>query len=237
MNVRRHRMSITLVAAVLVFGCQSIATAGSHTWDVREVFSNACGTIQFIELTECCGGDIEFGVGRHKIISQALMNEFQIPSNLTEPTANHSLLFATPGFAALPGAPTPDYLFDPGDVPFVSTAADTLEYTVYDTFTFAGGELPIDGVNSIHITNHTTDAWVTGVNSPTNFAGDTGSIDLSCAVLGDVDGSGAVDGADVEAFVRVKLGAPNVGDKPFCADYGTCTLAGDIQAFVTDLLG
>ncbi|MFP6607219.1 MAG: hypothetical protein VCC19_11635, partial [Myxococcota bacterium] len=39
------------------------ALAGIHTWDVNEVFSNADGTIQFVELWEAAGGAGEVNVG------------------------------------------------------------------------------------------------------------------------------------------------------------------------------
>jgi len=58
----------------------------------------------------------------------------------------------------------------------------------------------------------------------------------SCALLGDVDGSGLVNGLDVGGFVRVKLGAPLPGDNSACAAYGG-TLEDDIADFVADLLG
>jgi formylglycine-generating enzyme required for sulfatase activity len=59
----------------------------------------------------------------------------------------------------------------------------------------------------------------------------------ACALLGDVDDSGTVNGADIAGFIRVKLDTPAPGDVETCADYGTGTLEGDIAAFVADLLG
>ena len=45
------------------------ALAGIHTWDVNEVFSNAAGTIQFVELWEAAGGATEVNVGNGSISS------------------------------------------------------------------------------------------------------------------------------------------------------------------------
>ena len=45
------------------------AFAGAHTWDVNEVFSNADGTIQFIELREANGTAGETGVGNGTVTS------------------------------------------------------------------------------------------------------------------------------------------------------------------------
>lgn len=59
----------------------------------------------------------------------------------------------------------------------------------------------------------------------------------ACTLLGDVDGNGLVDGDDIGAYLRAKLGQdPLPGDQPRCADYGTGTLEGDTALFVADLL-
>ncbi len=58
-----------------------------------------------------------------------------------------------------------------------------------------------------------------------------------CSLLGDVNVDGTVDGDDIPGFVRAKLGQPaEPGENQACADYGTGTLAGDIDAFIADLL-
>lgn len=58
-----------------------------------------------------------------------------------------------------------------------------------------------------------------------------------CALNGDVNGDGSVDGDDVPGFVRARLGQdPFGGENQTCADYGTGTLAGDLQLFIADLL-
>ncbi len=58
-----------------------------------------------------------------------------------------------------------------------------------------------------------------------------------CAVAGDLNGDGFVQGDDVAGYVRAKLGqAPAPGENSACADYGTGTLAGDTALFITDLL-
>ena len=45
------RMAIGALAGAACLGLAGTpAMAGSHTWDIGEIFSNADGTIQFIEL-------------------------------------------------------------------------------------------------------------------------------------------------------------------------------------------
>ncbi len=58
-----------------------------------------------------------------------------------------------------------------------------------------------------------------------------------CALAGDVNQDGLVNGADIAGFVRAKLGeAPLPGELPACADFGTGTLDGDVAAFIAALL-
>lgn len=151
----------------------SVPAFGSHTWDVAEVFSNADGSIQFIELKETGGGAGETGLPGHTLTSST--RTWTIPGGpLTPPTSSKSYLIATPGFAALPGAPTPDAIIPAGLVPFFSTAGDTITYVPWDAWTF--GTVPTDGANSLK-----RDGLVTG-NNPTNYAGVTGHVKVGINV-------------------------------------------------------
>ena len=159
-----------LLASALLAPLGSPLFAGAHTWDVNEIFSNADGTIQFIELQEANGTAGETGVGNGFVTSNT--RSFDIPANVVAPTTFKFLLFATPAFAALAGAPTPDHIFPAGSVPFFNINGDTIRYTPYDTRTFGVGVLPTDGVRSIN------KLLVSQVNSPTNYAGQTGSVNV-----------------------------------------------------------
>ncbi len=60
---------------------------------------------------------------------------------------------------------------------------------------------------------------------------------VPCALAGDIDSDGLVNGGDIAGYTRAKLGQPPApGEHPECADYGTGTLDGDTLLFVTDLL-
>lgn len=229
-NHRIIRAFIPAVAACLV--CAGFALAGAHTWRVNELFSNSSGTIQFVELKESGGGNGEIGVNGHSVTSTT--RNYVIPGPSLPPvTGNRTLLFATPAAAALSGFPTPDYVFPSNFVPFITTTGDTIQYFGFSSETFGAGQLPTDGVHSL-----TTYLGSRSINcaSPTNFNGVTGSINLGCTLLGDVDNSGSRDGNDIAAFVRAVLGTPQLTDSPTCAEYCTGTLAGNIAAFVNDLL-
>jgi hypothetical protein len=183
----RHPRSILLnVLLLLAFPAQG-AFAAFHLWDITEVYSNADGSVQFIEFfTTTNSQDELFG---HDVTTNA--NTFTIPHDLgtADPignpngggdnaTANRFFLIATPGFAAIPGAPEPDYVLA-GPL-FFSTGGDTITLVGADSLAFAGGELPLDGVQSLNESFGGLNR-LAAVNSPTNFAGDTGSIDLSAS--------------------------------------------------------
>jgi hypothetical protein len=162
------------------------AVAGEHTWRISEVFSNADGSIQFIEMKESAGTSGETGIQGNTITSATNARTFTIPSPaLTGPTTNKYVLFATPGFAALPGAPTPNYtLPDVGMVVgnFLSISGDTIKFNPHDSPGLVFGvanPLPTDGINSRHRTVFTGSTSVVGPNSPTNYAGQTGSVNLA----------------------------------------------------------
>ena len=155
----------------------SNAWASAHTYDVNEVFSNKDGTIQFVELLEVAGAN-----GQNFFTNRALRSNgsiLPITTNLPNSlTANTNVLFATASFAALTGAPTPDYTMPDG---FINVLADTIKFcpnvacTVpFDSFTFAF--LSTDGITSLERDGTNI---VAAINSPTNFAGDSGSVDVS----------------------------------------------------------
>jgi hypothetical protein len=155
--------------------------AGAHTWDVWEVFSNADGTIQFVELREANGTNFETGIGGHAILASPSGNTFTIPGNVVSPTANKSYLIATPGFAALPGAPTPNAIENTG---FLFALTDTsVQYNPYDTATWTAGSLPTNGIQSLQRSGP-GQPLVAGTNSPTNYAGQTGSVNAAPAIPG-----------------------------------------------------
>ena len=160
----------TALATGITFLLTGIASAGIHTWDVNEVFSNSDGTIQFVELWESAGGADETGVGNGTITSAA--NSFAFGQGaVTGSTANKFYLLATQGFADLPGAPTPDAIIPVGSVPFFNQAGGTVAFLSFDSWAF--GSVPTNGTDSLdRITG-------VGANSPTNYAGQTASVNAA----------------------------------------------------------
>ena len=234
MDTRKQNSRHLALAACTLLVTAALALAGGHTWKVNELFSDSTGTIQYVGLRECCGGNGETGVPGHSILSVARNYAITGPS-LPPTTGFKTLLFATPAFAALSGVPAPDYIFPAGMVPFIATGGDTIQYFPGNSVTFGAGALPTDGVHALN-TPFGGSQNVT-CNSPKNFAGATATINLGCTtVMGDVDNNGARNTQDIAAFVRVVTGFPLGGDNPACAEYCTGSLDGNILAFVNDLL-
>ena len=147
------------------------ARADFHLWQINEVYSNHSGTVQFIELSTTVGG--QEVLLNHTITctraatstQSAVTRTFTFPSNLAAGTANKKFLIATSGFAAL-GIVTPDYIMPEG---FLFTGKATLNFGE-SASVLAYAALPTDGTQSINASG------VAGVNSPTNYAGVTGTI-------------------------------------------------------------
>jgi len=188
-----NRIVLSIIAASATAAVTTSAPAGSHLWDVVEAFSNADGTVQFVEMQETAGASNEVGLFNKWLKSASTGNQHTFTMNLTPPTTLKSLLFGTTAFAALPGAPTPDFIVPDS---FFSIGQDTLEY-----WNYAGAEmqvpflaLPTDGVNSLDRDG------TTGVNTPKNYAGDEGSVIAACAPQ-DLNNNGAVDFGDILAII------------------------------------
>lgn len=201
------RLERAVVAGAILVSALSFrgVNAASHLWRITEVFSNSDGTVQFVELHEILGSQSEFFITHCWFESIATGNVFRFPRDLTEPTGNRYLLLGTQGFADLPAAPAPDFIIPDG---FFAVDGDTLWYGPaqnYDNFVFDPGDLPMDGVNSIQVTRYAPntvarDDFKIDVNSPTNFAGETGSIELrppeATFVRGDCNDDGTINISD-----------------------------------------
>ncbi|MGH9751013.1 MAG: hypothetical protein ACRD6R_13975 [Candidatus Polarisedimenticolia bacterium] len=187
MRPRSLSMKAAIVCGVLL-GSALPAAAGVHLWRVKEIFSNADGTVQFIEIATCCGSTGENFLAGHVVRSTATGRSFTFPANVVGSTLNKHVLLATSAFDALPGGPAPDHIIADG---FIATTGDTITFSVYDTLIFPAGRLPIDGTGSLNKDpNDAGDTTFVAVNSPTNFAGATGSVNAVSGPPGVPDGTG-----------------------------------------------
>jgi hypothetical protein len=181
-----------LAAAAIVALAPTVAQANFHLWQVKEVFSNHDGSVQFIELFNSFSNEQFISGHAVRANSDGAIKNYPFTGNLTVPaggtTAGKHMLLATPGFAALAGGVTPNFtLPDPAvNGPFFDPNATSITITFdgsSDSFAFAGATLPTDGINSLTDANafgspnNPTNIGAT-MNSPTNFAGAVGSVDV-----------------------------------------------------------
>ena len=155
------------ISSALVLFAASIANAGIHTWDVREVYSNADGSIQYIELFDAGAGGLEVGVGNGSLTSASQSHSWTNGA-VAAPTNGKSYLIASASFAALPGAPTPDVIIPANKVPFFNRNGDTVGFAGVDSWAF--GAVPTNGTDSL---NRITGV---GANTPRNYAGVQGNV-------------------------------------------------------------
>jgi len=177
--MRRNKGITSIVIGLLVLAVVGgEATAGGHTWRIKEIFSNADGTVQFIEVWESLGGAGEVATQGHSLVSGT--NSVPVNGPVASPTSFRRLLFGTLDFQALPGAPAVDQTIVSN---FFNQNGDTITYTGLDAQSFGPGVLPTDGLNSLNRDG------TTGLNSPENYAQQVGSVDASPQPAGVPDGT------------------------------------------------
>lgn len=154
---------LLFAAALLAAGIP--ASASFHLFSMNELYSNADGSVQFLELTALAPGQ-QFVSGHTLTVAQgSVVHRFTIPNNLPGDTSGHVMLFGTQGFAQL-GAVTPDFVVPDG---FFFTNGATVTYAEgADVWSYSS--LPTDG--SLALNRNGT----TGVNLARDFAGQTATI-------------------------------------------------------------
>jgi len=165
------RNRFVALAALVGLAFATPALAGHHLWTTSEIFSDATGSIQYIELF--CPAAGEPNLGAFGMTASA--HSFSFVTNLSSSaTANTWVLIATSAYAATPGAVTPDYTLPTIPGGFFNPAGGTMVYAGLDTWNY--GAVPTDGLHAL-ARNGTTP-----VNTPTNFAGTTHTINVGTAL-------------------------------------------------------
>jgi hypothetical protein len=163
----RHRFLFSAALGGLL--AATAAEAGHHSWDITELFSNSSGSVQYVELF--CPANGESGLGPFTLTTGT--NTLNFVTNLpSATTANTWVLCATAGFNSLPGGIVPDYIVPAN---FFPTGGGTINYAGgADIWNYTA--VPTDGVlaRQRNGTNAT--------NSPRNFAGASGSVNLGTPV-------------------------------------------------------
>jgi hypothetical protein len=154
------RLALTALAAIIALPSQ----AAFHLWQIRELYSNSSGDLQYIEMF-CPASGQTFVNGQQISVSSGVSSHlFTLNHGFSGDSLNHALLFGTAGIQAA-GAPAPDYVLPNG---FLFTPDGSISF-----FGANGGpysSVPTDGVLSR--------TWGDGnsQNSPQNFAGQVGFI-------------------------------------------------------------
>lgn len=164
-----------LLLLLILFNLSSVSFANFHLWDLSEVYSDESGDVLYIELFCAVNGqEVLFNHGLNAT-SDGNQVSFTFPSNSGTPTQNKFLLIATSNFASIPGAVTPDFILPDQ---FFDRTANSIEFNFgpgQDVITVAGTDIPFDGFSSLDLLPATP---VQILNSPTNFAGQTGDINV-----------------------------------------------------------
>jgi len=157
------RAILRALVALLVSVAAIPASAAFHLWQMNELYSNASGTVQFLELTALDGGQ-QFVAG-HSLTAGS--QQFTFPNNLPGDSRNRRMLIATQGFVAL-NIVTPDFVVPNNFFPVGGGTINFAEFS--DVWTY--GALP-GGTASVSRNG------ATATNSPMNFAGQTGTVSAS----------------------------------------------------------
>ncbi len=171
------RIRSAVVVCAMSWGIAGAATAGVHQWDIGEIFSNADGTIQFIELFNPTVANSEwffYALSTKLTLDDGTPEVFNFPSDLNSSmsTSLASALLGTAGFAAVAGV-TPDWIISDGFIPLGGGTAtlNAIGFGNFETLTFGALPTGLDSLNFDQAGNSST-----ALNSPTNFAGDTGVV-------------------------------------------------------------
>ncbi len=205
MNVTTSRRNtrggsvLPLLALVLAaFILPPTASASFHLWEIRELYTNLDGSVQYIELFTTSSGQQSTNGISITVTEQStsLTHVFTFPANTPSPTNNHALLIATSNLPSL-GGPTPDFplpanfLFsDASSIIFNGTVQGQINYT----------SLPTNGSSSLAIPSLTSQP-----NSPQNYAGTVGSVSVPEPASWSLLGMG---GLGLGLFLRRRTGRP-----------------------------
>ena len=155
---------VRLIAVVFGLAAALPASAAFHLWAMNEIYSNADGTVQYLELTALTGGQQFMSGQRLTSTDGGATRAFTFPGNLPGDTSGKRMLIATQGFVAL-GVVTPDYVVPNG---FFFPGGGTVNFAD-GSDVWAHGALPSD--------NRALDRNGSAVTpTPTNFQGRTGTI-------------------------------------------------------------
>jgi hypothetical protein len=174
---------ISVLFALATFSFALPAYASSHSWRFNEFYSSPDKQVQFIEMQEISGLNNETQIqdGWYASDTFNLSHTQLLGSSLAFGTADKKFLVGTESYAALPDVPTPDFIVPDG---VIEPSGDTIIWWFYQTLTIPTETMPSDGTDALHLVNAADPelGFTVGPNSPTNYAGETGTVELPIKV-------------------------------------------------------
>ena len=173
--------ALACAIGLLSAGVADTAAACSHLWRYSEFYSSPDRSIQYIEMREIEGSEIETQISDHWFQTDTynLDHSELLGTDLPFGTAFKRFLVGTESYAALPGVPAPDYVLPDG---FLDPNGDTVVWWFYQTLTIPPATMPSDGIHSLEVIGADNPTFQVAIHSPTNFAGETGTIVLPSGV-------------------------------------------------------
>lgn len=181
---------ILLVALVAGSFLQSpMARGAQHLWDIQEVYTNADGSVQFIEFfTASSGQQFLLNKTLTEMLGAGTLSTFTFPTSLplnspagghpntASDTANQTFLVATSNFNSLFGI-LPDYVIPAGFL--TAGAGRVLDFNVFPLESLNLDSLPTNGTQSLNGLPGDENPAHFSINNtatPKNFRGETGII-------------------------------------------------------------
>jgi hypothetical protein len=180
-----HRIAAATMFAALSFA--PAAQASFHLWVVDQIYSDASGNVQYVQYTTTSAGQEFLTSSSLLSMRDADSKTFIFPSDLpfvAGSTANKKFIVATQGFASL-NIITPDYVMPNG---FLFIPNGTITLVGADSVAYLA--LPTNGTQALDRNGNPV------VAAPTNFAGNTGTVNVPPPIQAgpyDVDANGHVD--------------------------------------------
>ena len=215
-----QRMRAIFLLSLLLISTWS--QAAFHIVQINEVYSNASGSVQFIEITMLAGGQ-NFFTGQTLTSTQGSnVNSFTFQKNLANATAGDTVLIGTTGYAALPGVPAPDFTVPNG---FIFTSNVTINFAGVDFVTYA--TIPTDGTLSVNRSG------ATATNSPRNNARVAGTVVLASTATVPAAPTISTPATTGSNQVSFSFAAGSNGGSAITGFTVTCTASGQTTRTVT----
>ncbi len=148
MNSGRHSIIQTMLVMAISLTCASSVEASHHGWRIVEAFSNADGSLQFVEMNLVASH--HDSINNFKLVAgdatAGIDTIFSFPSNISSSLAGDRMLIATASFQSTYGI-IPDFVIPDG---FLTITAGDVIYAGILASRISWTSLPLDGVNSLN---------------------------------------------------------------------------------------